>query len=85
MHNLFIGYTCKSSIAVSNLDVIMDATRFSMELLGRNGRIEAILLSVRKINRKVRNDGLIRNATSTYICRLAVDPTDAHWSIFALV
>ena len=33
----------------SNLDVIIDATSFSMELLERNGRINAILLSARKL------------------------------------
>ena len=32
-----------------NLDVIIDATSFSMELLERNGRIEAILLSARNV------------------------------------
>ena len=67
-----------------------------MELLERNGRIEAILLSARnvvrqrllvcrfidclvKMHSKVRNGGLERNATSTYICRLAADRTDSHW------
>ena len=35
--DLFIGYTCKSSM-------IMDATSFSVELLDRNRRIDAILL-----------------------------------------
>ena len=32
-----------------------------------------------KMHSKVRNGGLERNATSIYICRLAVDRTDTHW------
>ena len=36
----------------SNLDVIIDATSFSVELLERNGRIEAILLSARNVVRQ---------------------------------
>ena len=32
-----------------------------------------------KVHSKVRNGCLKRNATSTYICRLAVDRTDTHW------
>ena len=36
----------------SNLDVIIDATSFSMELLERNGQIEAILLSARNVVRQ---------------------------------
>ena len=44
--DFFIGYSCESSTAV------IDATSFSMELLERNGRIEAILLSARKVVRQ---------------------------------
>ena len=43
--DLFIGYTCKSSM-------IMDATSFSVELLDRNRRIDAILLSARNVVRQ---------------------------------
>ena len=32
-----------------------------------------------KMHSKVRNGGLKRNATATYICRHAADRTDAHW------
>ena len=39
-------------LQLSNLDVIIDATSFSMELLERNGRIEAILLSARNVVRQ---------------------------------
>ncbi len=49
---LFIGYSCESSIAVVNLDVIIDTTSFSVELLERNGRIEVILLSARNVVRQ---------------------------------
>ena len=65
-----------------------------MELLERNGRTEAILFSVSnvaeatdvlfhwqclvKMLSKVRDGGLKRNATSTYICRLAADRIDTH-------
>ena len=35
-----------------SLDVIIDATSFSVELLERNGRIEAILLSARNVVRQ---------------------------------
>ena len=45
--DLFIGYSCER-----NLDVIIAATSFSMELLERNGRIEAILLSARNVVRQ---------------------------------
>ena len=43
---LFIGYSCESSIAVVNLDVIIDTTSFSVEL------IEVILLSARNVVRQ---------------------------------
>ena len=46
--DLFIRYTCESSI----VDVIMDATSFSVELLDRNGRTDAILLSARNVVRR---------------------------------
>ena len=51
VHDLFNGYSCESSIAVVNPDVIID-TSFSVELLERNGRIEAILLSARNVVRQ---------------------------------
>ena len=35
-----------------------------------------------KMHSKVRNDGLKRNPTSTYIWRLAADRTDTHWWIY---
>ena len=40
------------ALQLSNLDVIIDATSVSMELLERNGRIEAILLSARNVVRQ---------------------------------
>ena len=40
------------AVQLSNLDVIIDATSFSMELSERNGRIEAILLSARNVVRQ---------------------------------
>ena len=43
--DLFIGYSWESSTAVLSLD----AASFSVELLERNGRIEAILLSARNV------------------------------------
>ena len=46
--SLFIGYT----LLQSNLDVIMDATSFSVEVLDRNGRIDEILLSARNVVRQ---------------------------------
>ena len=50
--DLFIGYSCERSIAVDDTDVIIDAMSFSMELLERNGRIEAILLNARNVVRQ---------------------------------
>ena len=41
-----------AKIALSSLDVIMHATNFSMELLDRTGRIDAILLSARNVVRQ---------------------------------
>ena len=41
-------YTCESCI----VDVIMDATSFSVQLLDRNGRTDAILLSARNVVRQ---------------------------------
>ena len=52
MRGLFIGYSCESSIAVVNPDVIIDTTSFTVELLERNGRIEAILLGARNVVRQ---------------------------------
>ena len=70
----------------SNLDVIIDATSFSMELLSaRNVEAAYVLFHWQclvKMHSKVRNCGLKRNATSIYICRLAADRADTHWWIY---
>ena len=50
--DLFIGNTCKSSIAVVQSWRDLDATSFSVELLDRNGQIDAILLSARNVVRQ---------------------------------
>ena len=42
----------KVALQQSNLDVIMDAASSSVELLHRNGQIDAILLSARNVVRQ---------------------------------
>ena len=80
---LFIGYSCESSIAVVNLDVITDATSSSVELLERNGRIEAILLSARNAVRQrilmcCFTDSVWSRCTARYLTRVSGKECNFH-------